>query len=76
MLQPDDSTIAATIERTVYLGFEVRIEFRLPDEQTIWMHLSRSQAEELELSEGELVFVRPRRSTVFNGSQPAPAAAA
>jgi hypothetical protein len=29
VLEPDDATIEARIERIVYLGFEVRIEFRL-----------------------------------------------
>ncbi len=65
VLEPDDETVEAMIDRVVYLGFEVRVEFKLPDEAPLWMHLSRSQAEELELEEGQIVFVRPRRSTVF-----------
>ena len=76
VLEPDDATVEAMIERIVYLGFEVRVEFKLPDEAPIWMHLSRSQAEELELLEGQIVFVRPRRSTVFESKQPEPATAA
>ncbi len=70
VLEPDDTTIEAMIERIVYLGFEVRIEFRLPDNENVWMHLSRSQAEELELTDGQIVFIRPRRSTVFRAHQP------
>ena len=70
VLEPDDTTIEAMIERIVYLGFEVRIEFRLPDNENVWMHLSRSQAEELELTDGQIVFIRPRRSTVFKPHQP------
>lgn len=54
------------IERIVYLGFEVRIEFRLAEGETMWMHLSRSQSEELELEEGQTTFVRPRRTRVFS----------
>jgi sulfate/thiosulfate transport system ATP-binding protein len=80
-LEPGDTTVEAMIERIVYLGFEVRIEFRLPDNENVWMHLSRSQAEELELADGQIVYIRPRRSTVFKPHQPpelrqAPAAAA
>lgn len=76
VLEPDDATVEAMIERIVYLGFEVRVEFKLPDEAPIWMHLSRSQAEELELEEGQIVFVRPRRSTVFESRPQQPATAA
>jgi sulfate transport system ATP-binding protein len=65
VLEPDGDAVEVQIERIVYLGFEVRVEFRLEDEQPIWMHLSRSQAEELELREGEIVFLKSRRSTVF-----------
>ena len=70
VLEPGDSTVEAELERIVYLGFEVRLEFRLAGGETIWMHLSRSQSEELELEEGQIVFLRPRRTRVF-----APAAA-
>jgi sulfate/thiosulfate transport system ATP-binding protein len=80
VLEPDGTTIEAMIERVVYLGFEVRVEFKLPDNENVWMHLPRSRAEELELADGQIVFIRPRRSTVFNGRGPElreqPAAAA
>ena len=69
VLEPDDSTVEAMIDRVVYLGFEVRVEFRLPDNENIWMHLARSQAEELELDAGQIVYVRPRRSTTFGADQ-------
>jgi sulfate/thiosulfate transport system ATP-binding protein len=72
VLEPDDATVEAMIERVVYLGFEVRIEFRLPDNENVWMHLSRSQAEELELTDGLIVFIRPRRSTMFSRQGPPP----
>jgi sulfate/thiosulfate transport system ATP-binding protein len=72
VLEPDDATVEAMIERVVYLGFEVRIEFRLPGNENVWMHLSRSQAEELELTDGLIVFIRPRRSTMFSRQGPPP----
>jgi hypothetical protein len=39
-----------------------RREFEVPDEQSLWKHLPRSEAAELELEEGQIVLVRPRRS--------------
>jgi hypothetical protein len=49
----------------VHLGFEVRVEFTLPDGRHAWAQVTREQAEHLELQEGQIVFVRPARSRVF-----------
>jgi sulfate transport system ATP-binding protein len=68
VLSPDDATVEAELERIVYLGFEVRLEFRLAGGESMWMHLSRSQSEELELEEGQIVFLRPRHTRVFSGA--------
>jgi sulfate transport system ATP-binding protein len=60
------------IERIVHLGFEVRIELLPADGERLWAQISRWEAEELELSEGQIVYARPRRAKVFdgNGSRP------
>jgi sulfate/thiosulfate transport system ATP-binding protein len=53
------------IERIVHLGFEVRVEFTLPDGRHAWAQVTREQAEHLELQQGQIVYVRPARSRVF-----------
>ena len=55
------------IDRIVHLGFEVRVELTLPDGEHFSVQLTRDQVEELELTEGEIVFVRPRSARVFSG---------
>jgi sulfate transport system ATP-binding protein len=67
MLEPNGSTTQeAMIERIVHLGFEVRVEFTLPDGEHAWAQLTREKADELELREKQIVYVRPGRSRVFN----------
>jgi sulfate transport system ATP-binding protein len=55
----------ATVERVVHLGFEVRVELRLANGEELWAQVTRDDAERLELVEGALVHVRPRRAKVF-----------
>ena len=58
----------AMVERVVHLGFEVRVELVLEDGRLVSAQVTRDEAEELELQEGQILFVRPARSTVFNGA--------
>ncbi len=52
-------TIEAMVERVVHLGFEVRIELELPDGSRARAQLTRAQADELEISRGDIIYVRP-----------------
>jgi sulfate/thiosulfate transport system ATP-binding protein len=63
--EPNGQTIEAMVDRIVHLGFEVRIELTLPDGDHFSVQLTRDQVEELELIEGQIVFVRPRETRVF-----------
>jgi sulfate/thiosulfate transport system ATP-binding protein len=63
--QPDGATAEAMVERLVHLGFEVRADLLLGDGQRVWAQLSREEADELELAEGQIVFVRPSRTRRF-----------
>jgi sulfate transport system ATP-binding protein len=64
---PEGDAQEVMIERIVHLGFEVRLEFTLGDGGSLWAQVTKAQAEELELAEGQTVYVRPRRQRVFNG---------
>ncbi|HYY80470.1 MAG TPA: TOBE-like domain-containing protein [Actinomycetes bacterium] len=66
-LEPNGRTAEAMIERLVHLGFEVRAELVLQDGQRLLAQLSREDAEQLELHQGQIVFVRPSRTRVFAG---------
>jgi sulfate transport system ATP-binding protein len=64
-------TQEAIVERVVGLGFEVRVELALGDGKEIWAQLTRDEAEQLELREGQIVYVRPERTKVFSGAEAA-----
>ena len=56
----------AMIERIVRLGFEVRVELVLGDGDKLWAQLTKTQADELELAEGQIVYARPSHARVFD----------
>jgi sulfate/thiosulfate transport system ATP-binding protein len=69
-LQPNDGAERARIERVVHLGFEVRVELTMPDDVRMWAQVTRAEAAELDLHQGQSVFVRPNRQRTFNGGEP------
>jgi sulfate/thiosulfate transport system ATP-binding protein len=71
LMHPNGQTEEAMVERIVGLGFEVRVELALADGGEIWAQLTREQAEQLELREKQIVYVRPERTKSFSGAQAA-----
>jgi sulfate transport system ATP-binding protein len=63
------------VKRVVHLGFEVRVELELKGGEAARVQLTRSQVEELEISEGDIVYVRPPVRAAVTGD-PAQAAVA
>jgi sulfate/thiosulfate transport system ATP-binding protein len=64
-LEPNGLTEEAMIERLVHLGFEVRVELLRHDGQRLWAQITRDECDELDLREGEIVYVRPGRERTF-----------
>jgi sulfate transport system ATP-binding protein len=58
LAEPAEGTEPAVIERLIWLGFEVRAELLPAEGERIHAQLSRAEADELELREGEIVHVR------------------
>lgn len=57
-VEPEDGAIEAKVNRVVHLGFEVRVEVALPDGTQARAQLTRAQAGELELGQGDVVYVK------------------
>jgi sulfate transport system ATP-binding protein len=70
VLDPDESTEEAMVQRIVALGFEIRVEFKLGDGTEVWAQLTRAELQKLELREGQIVYLRPGQVKSFNGDQP------
>jgi sulfate/thiosulfate transport system ATP-binding protein len=65
-LEPNGTTSEAMVERLVHLGFEVRVDLVLDDGQRLLAQVSREDAEQLELHQGQIIFARPSRVRVFS----------
>lgn len=55
----DPAAYEAIVERLISLGFQTRLEVTLPDGQGVTVQLTRAQAQELAVSTGDIVFLRP-----------------
>jgi sulfate transport system ATP-binding protein len=56
--EPGDGALEAIVNRVVHLGFEVRVELALADDETLSAQLTRAEADELEIKPGDIVWVR------------------
>ena len=64
--EPNGSTQEAQVERIVRLGFETRVELVRDDGERLYAQLTRDEADELELAQGDIVYVRTRRERTFS----------
>ncbi len=62
----DGSGSEALVERVVHLGFEVRVELKTSDGCELWAQVTREHAQQLELHEGQILFVRLPTPRVFS----------
>jgi sulfate transport system ATP-binding protein len=66
----DERDVEAMVERVAHLGFEVRVELVLPDGHEVSAQLTRAEADELELSRGDILWLRAAGPTVSVSSTP------
>jgi sulfate/thiosulfate transport system ATP-binding protein len=60
-IDPVEGGVEAQVQRVIHLGFEVRVELLAGDGRLLWAQLTREEAEELELLEGQIVYARANR---------------
>jgi sulfate transport system ATP-binding protein len=58
LTEPGEATQQAVVTRLWWLGFEVRVELLPAEGDALYAQLSRTEADALELSEGQIVHVR------------------
>jgi sulfate transport system ATP-binding protein len=64
--EPDAGTVEAMVTRVVYLGFEVRVELELAPEGAVSVQLTKAEADELEVTAGDIVHVRATAAPAFS----------
>jgi sulfate transport system ATP-binding protein len=65
LTEPVPGAVEALIERLTYLGFETRVELATGDGAPLVATIGRDRLTELELQEGQIVWVSPDRETAF-----------
>lgn len=68
--QPREGAEEAMVGRVLHLGFEVRVELTLRGGEAVTAQVTRTEADQLELGTGDIVWVR----SPAGGSTPAPTA--
>jgi sulfate/thiosulfate transport system ATP-binding protein len=71
LTDPGEASEQAVVTRIVRLGFEVRVELLPPEGDILTAQLSRTEADQLELVEGQIVHIRVDPT----GARPEPASA-
>ncbi len=69
-VDPSGGADEAMVERVAHLGFEVQVELSLADGDALWAQITRTEAQQLELQEGQIVYVKPHRQKLFNNGRP------
>ena len=68
VLEPNGSTQKAEVERIVHLGFEVRVDLEHESGEHFSVQLTRDEADQLGLENGQIVYVKPTKETLFESS--------
>jgi sulfate transport system ATP-binding protein len=61
----DDGGREAQVSRVSHLGFEVRVDLQLPEGEPVFAQLTRTEAEELDLAAGDIVWLRTAGGTAL-----------
>jgi len=67
LLTPTEGAQEALVERVAHLGFEVRVLFSLPGGEHVPVQITRAQADQLELAQGQIVYVRAEPMAASTG---------
>jgi sulfate transport system ATP-binding protein len=65
LLHPVDGAIEAIVERVAHYGFDARVELATGDGDPLVAQLTREQLEELEVDQGQIVWVHAARERLF-----------
>jgi sulfate transport system ATP-binding protein len=63
--QSEGDAMEAMVSRVIHLGFEVRVELMLTSGESVTAQITRTEADELELAQGDIVWLRAAGATVL-----------
>jgi len=71
----EDGGREAQVVRVSHLGFEVRVELLLPEGDAVFAQLTRTEADQLDLNVGDIVWLRPPVGGLADAEEAVPEAA-
>ncbi len=63
-----DGALEAMVSRVIHLGFEVRVELMLTGGEAVTAQITRTEADELELDSGDIVWLRSAGATALKAA--------
>ncbi|MDW5594787.1 TOBE-like domain-containing protein [Conexibacter stalactiti] len=72
--ESEDGAHEAMVSRVIHLGFEVRVELMLTSGEAVTAQITRTEADELELGQGDIVWLRAAGTTALHVDEQVPAA--
>ncbi len=63
---PSESYAPAKVARIIHLGWEIQVELVLGSGQIVAAHLGRDRFDQLELEQGQHVYVKPKEAKTFS----------
>jgi sulfate/thiosulfate transport system ATP-binding protein len=66
--ETEPGALEAMVSRVIHLGFEVRVELMLTGGQAVFAQVTRTEADELELAAGDIVWLRAAGGTVLEAT--------
>lgn len=67
---PTGAATRATVQRIIYLGWEIQVELELSDRTCLTAHISREQFQQLNLQVSQQVFITPQQIRAFGAVGP------
>jgi sulfate transport system ATP-binding protein len=64
LTDPEPGAVEAMIDHVLHLGFEVRVELTPAEGEPTWVQTTRTRAEQLELRDGQIVWLRVAKDAV------------
>lgn len=66
--ESDTLSKPAIVKRIIHLGWDIIVELELPNQQEVLANLSREKLDFLQLQEGQIVYIKPRRARYFGST--------
>ncbi|MBF2056892.1 MAG: sulfate/molybdate ABC transporter ATP-binding protein [Cyanobacterium sp. T60_A2020_053] len=69
LLEKDELSIPVKVKTIIHLGSDIQVELFSDDNWEITAHLSREEFKNLNITKGQIVYIKPTKTQTFNDTQ-------